>query len=277
MQELNNILTLRVLLCLYQEQEQGATVTGISRTLGEEKYTISRVFTNLEEDGYLNRQDTRHPKLTKAGLILAEKYNDRVDLMVNHLLYEGVDTVHASQDALHMALDLSDATVEAIRSMDERYRVKYELRGRSSFDGGVFCRAMRDGVYHLPFMIYRENAKRGSNISMADGGFEHPCTLIIKDGKGTIQLKAINMTQKSRLTEKSMSGKIKNLKYFDSGDYISAEMNGDIVSFPAETLKFVTLRDDSGDLLHGSVAMQMTPTVGAVHMPTSSAIFTVLL
>lgn len=42
-------------------------VTNLSKTLGVEKYTVSRVFTALEKDGYLNRTDSRHPRLEKLG------------------------------------------------------------------------------------------------------------------------------------------------------------------------------------------------------------------
>ena len=36
---------------------ENCNVTNLSKTLGVEKYTVSRVFTALEKDGYLNRTD----------------------------------------------------------------------------------------------------------------------------------------------------------------------------------------------------------------------------
>ena len=46
---------------------ENCNVTNLSKTLGVEKYTVSRVFTALEKDGYLNRTDSRHPRLEKLG------------------------------------------------------------------------------------------------------------------------------------------------------------------------------------------------------------------
>ena len=44
------ILKLRVVLCFLQAGEEGCSVTGISRTLGEEKYKISRAINAVTKD-----------------------------------------------------------------------------------------------------------------------------------------------------------------------------------------------------------------------------------
>ena len=74
-----------------------------------------------------------------------------------------------------------------------------------------------------------------------------------------------------------MKGKVKSLKYFDNGDYISAELNGDIVAFPAESFKFYNLRPGFSPVLHGTLPIKITANVGTMHMPESIAFFTILL
>ena len=78
---------------------------------------------------------------------------------MNRLIYEDVGAAQAHSDAMFLSLYCSNETFEVILGMEERYRIKYELRGRKSFDGGVLCRNLRDGSYLLPFIVYRENVK----------------------------------------------------------------------------------------------------------------------
>ncbi len=277
MEENSKILKLRVLLCFLKSDPEDCTVTGISRTLGEEKYSVSRIITALEREGYINRDDVRNPVLTEKGYRAAARYSDRLDVTLGHLLYEGVDIESAKRDAMFWALYCTDSTMEAIRATEERYRVKYELRDRKQFGGAVLCKKLKDGCYPFPFLIFREHIKNGSNLSMANEGFEYPCNLYVKNGAGTIQLRAVSLSAKSQLSGKLMSGRVKGFRYFDSGRFISAESNGQIFSFPADALQFVNVGSGTGQILHGSVCLQMECSVGPIHMPESTAIFTMLI
>lgn len=272
-----DILKLRILLCFLNTDTQDCTVTGISRVLGKEKYTISRTLALMEKEGLIDRENVRKPMLTELGQKEAVRYNERVEYALNHLLYEGVDIESASQDAFLWALYCSDQTMSVIESTYERYRVKYELRNQKQFNGSTFCKILKDGSYEFPFIIYRENAKNGNNLSMANEGFEHPCTLIVKNGVGTIQLRAVNVSARSAINGKLLHAKVKGLKYFDNGRYISAEMKGDVVSFPAEAIKFVNMGNGVGQVLHGSISLKMQGSVSVVHMPESTAIFTIII
>ena len=60
-------LIMRVLLCFLKSAPEDCTVTGISRTLKEEKYKISRAVIELEKEGLVDRSDQRHPILTETG------------------------------------------------------------------------------------------------------------------------------------------------------------------------------------------------------------------
>ena len=91
MSDIPDILRLRVLLAFLKEDRETCTVTGISRTLGEEKYKISRIVIGLEKDGLIDRSDQRHPVLTKVGKKTAEQCAERIRISLSHLLYEGVD------------------------------------------------------------------------------------------------------------------------------------------------------------------------------------------
>lgn len=276
MSDSSEILRLRVLLSFLKDDET-CNVMGISRTLNTSKQTISRIIISLEKDGLVDRSDLRHPVLTEKGLITAQKYSDKIDLSLNYLMHNGVNIQNAKKDAYLWALYNSEDTIRAIRRKEELYRVKEAMKDQYRFTGSQLCRNLADGEYEVPFFIYREHIHNGSNISMANNGFEHPCILSVKDGIGTIQLKSTSVSAVSASTGKSMLGAIKSLKYFDSGNFIGAENSGSILSFPAGTLNFVNIGEGVGRMFHGTVLMKMLCNAGVIHMPESEAVFTMIL
>lgn len=256
MEENNEILKLRVLLCLLRSELSNCTVTGMSRTLNREKYVISRILVALEKEGLVDRSDPRNPSLTEMGHEAALRYSERLEVSMNHLLYEGVDVDSAKQDALIWSRYCTDGTMEVVRNSENRYRVKYELRGQRQFSGGAVCSLLQNGSYQIPFVIYREQVKDGRNISMANDGFEHPCTLRVENGVGTVHLRALNSPRRLPSGECSV-GKVSDVQYFHDGWFVSAESSGDVYSFPAEALTFLNFGTGTAQILHGSVCLQL--------------------
>lgn len=276
MPDSSNVLRLRVLLC-FLDRDENCTVMGISRTLKEAKQNISRAMITLEKEGLLNRSNPRCPNLTELGYQKAKYYAERIEITLNHLLYEGVDMESARKDAFQWSLYCSDKTMETIRATEQRYRVKYELREKKKFSGRQLCELLKDGVYQFPFLIYREHVKNGTNISMANEGFEHPCTLYVDDGEGWIQLRAQSISAKSASSGMLLRGRAQSIQYFDSGRFVDSERDGNVFSFPAEALQFVNMGSGIGQILHGSCPVKIVCSVGLIHMPESSAIFTILI
>ena len=117
-----------------------------------------------------------------------------------------------------------------------------------------------------------------SNIlSMANEGFEHPCTLIVKDGVGEIKLRVTSMSAKSKINDQFLSGYVTNLKYYIARQFANAVWDGECYTIPADAIRFVNIGDSMGQILHGTVCVQMECTVGVQHMPTSRAMFTLLI
>lgn len=277
MLETPEALKYRILMCLLVSSSSSCTVTGISRTLKEEKYVISRAMIRMEQEGLIDRSDVRAPALTEKGRAEAEWYRERVNIAQNHLLYEGVDMEHAKKDACSWALCCSDEMMDVIRSSDERYRVKRVLKDEKTFTGVTLCKNLKNGAYFFPFIIYRECVKGNNNISMANEGFEHPCALYVENGEGFIQLQVRPMAQKSIMNGKLMGGKVSKLEYFESGRFIGAEFHGDVITFPASALNFINMGSGVGQILHGSVCLKMQCSCGIAHMPESKALFTILI
>jgi len=164
MSDTAEILRLRVLLAFLQLERESCTVMNMSRMLGEEHYAISRTINGLEKEGLVSRTSPRQPVLTEKGIEEAKRYQKRMELTLNHLLYEVVSMESARNDAYRWALSNTDA-----------------------------------------------------------------------------------------------------------------ERNGDTVCFPAECLQFLNIGSGVDQILHGSVCLKMKCSVGLMHMPESTAIFTVLI
>lgn len=278
MPESLEILKMRALIYFLNEDPALCTVTGLADILGEGKQKISRLLMSLEKEGLLDRSDLRRPRLTRAGREQAAYYEKRTNIVLNHLLYEGLDLNDAEHDAYAWARFSSERGMEIIKSSEQRYRAKYELRRQKEFGGEELCRHLADGEYSFPFLIYRETVRGGTNLSMANEGFRHPCVLRVADGRGQIVLQPVDLSAKSPLTERKMNGRVRKLTILQpDGVFMRAEENGENLAFSADVLHFLNIGAGMGQILHGSVCIRMQCSVGTMHMPESTAIFTIMI
>lgn len=277
MPESLEILKMRVLICFLNENARICTVTGLAAMFGEGKQKMHRIFATLEKEGLLNRSNPRSPVLTELGREKAHYYENRISIVLNHLLYEGLDMDNAEHDAYAWALFSSDKGMEIIKSSEQRYRAKYELRKREQFDGTELCKHLHDGEYRLPFLIYKEHMTDGTNLSMSNGGFEHPCILTVTNGEGTIQLRPKEIWARSQMTGQEMIGRVRMLMYWDGMTFKNAETVNGMLTFPASTLSFLNIGSGMEQILHGSVCLKMQCSVGTNHMPEATAIFAAML
>lgn len=271
------LLQLRILMCFLNAGPEGCSNSSLNKTLGIEKYTLSRVCLEMERMGLIDRSNIRRPVLTEMGQREAEYYAERMDIAISHLRYEGVDVATAKQDAYYWALYNSEETMKVIRATEGMYRIKYEMRNKNTFSGAELCKLMRDGTYSFPFLIYREHVKDGDVLSMGNVGFESSCTMTVKNGEGTLQLRTVKASVVSPRDGIRMQGKVQKLKYMQYGDFNTAELVGDIISIPASALKFVNIGSGASQVLHGSVSIMVTVSVGAMNMPESVAVLTLLV
>lgn len=271
-------MRLKILMCFLNFSDENRKITKIAQALNMEKYEMSRKVAKLEQEGLVDRSDVRNPVLTPKGRRLAEMYAKRMELAQNHLIYEGVPKDEARHDALMLTLYCGDKTFENIQLIEETLRMKETFASRKSFSGAELCEKIKDGHYTFPFLIYRERVKNGSNISMANKGFAHPCEVVIGNGGGVVLIKAVDMSESSKLNGLKMKGKVKHLKYYDGSRFTEAAVSGNFIQIPLKYFNFVNIGSDTVTrILHGSICLKMRCTVGEAHMPESTAIFTLFI
>ena len=160
---------------------------------------------------------------------------------------------------------------------NERYRIKNELRGECAFSGNILCKLMRDGDYKFSYVFYRMCSEDGNVLSMANNGFENPCTLSVKNGKGTIRLKSKRVSANSAVNGHMMMGEVSKVMYFDGITYKEAIKEGDEILIPVNMIQFVNSGTGIGQFMNGTVNMKMQCSVGNVHMPESVALFSMTI
>ena len=271
------LLKLQALMALYWNDDRERNVSAIAQTLNVPKYKVSRLLTALETEGLVDKSIDRHPRLTELGWQKAEEYQKKISISVNHLLFEGVDEEHAKRDAFFWALHTTDETMRILEAANERYRIKNELRGEKKFSGNILCKLMHEGDYEFSFIFYRLDPEDGSVLSMANHGFENPCRLIVRGGKGTVQLKAVPMLAGSAVDGHMMAGEVSDVQYFDGEKYCNTARRGEYISFPAQALEFVNCGTGVGQFMTGTVKIKMQCSVGPMHMPESTALFTLTI
>ncbi len=275
---INDELRFKILMCFLNFSEENRKIGKMAQALNIEKYEMSRHVALLEKEGLIDKSDTRNPILTEKGKKLAETYSKRMQLAQNHLMYEGVPEDEARHDALMLTLHCGDRTFENIQLIEETLRMKDVFAKRKNFSGAEFCEKIKDGRYTFPFIIYREKVKNGSNISMANKGFAHPCEVVIGEGGGIVMIKAVDMKENSQFSGLQMKGRVKHLKYYDGKRFTEAAVSGDFIHIPLKYFNFVNIGSDTMTrILHGSICLKMCCTVGEIHMPESTAIFTLFI
>lgn len=268
----------KILMCFLQFSEENRKITKMAQSLGMEKYEMSRQVALLAKEELIDRNDVRNPTLTPKGRLLAEKYANRMKLAQNHLTFEGVAKEKIMKDALMLTLYCSDSFFETLQLLEETMRMKQFFAERKTFSGSEFCEQIKDGNYTFPFIIYREKVKGHNNISMANDGFVHPCEVIIRENGGVILLKAIEMNENSKFNGVKMRGMVQHLKYYDGKEFVEAVVSGGFIQIPLNCFHFVNIGSDTMTrVLHGSICLKMRCSVGEIHMPESTAIFTVLI
>lgn len=268
---------LHVLMALWENPDNTKKVSAIARNMGVQSYQVSRIMSALEQEGLVDKSIERHPVLTDAGCAFAKDFQRKRDILITHLIYEGVEEEQAKRDAWYWAESVSDETMEVLEAANEHYRIKYELREEKSFSGNILCKLMRDGDYPISFIFYKIDGKARGELSMANNGFENPCILQVRDGKGTIRLKTKRISAESGSDGHTMAGKIDQVKYYDHHRYVEAKQQGDLISFPANAIRFMNCGTGMTQFLCGTINLKMHCSVGRIHMPESETLFSITI
>ena len=269
---------IQLLLYYLEAEPKKRTVTDSARNLGTSKWTVTRALDALEKQDIVERQENRKTVLTVSGKRLAEKCRSKMKILEQYMQYQDIPPAQIKENALRaLAAGFSDEFMARLAEQEGRMRLKEIFAGRQSFNGGEICNYLKDGNYYFPFIIYREQLKNHNNISMANRGFENPCELIVKEHEGLIYLAVRTVAAESASSGKTMEGRVNKLQYLCEGEFRDAGIDGRYAYFPVTALNFISMGKGRDTLLHGSMCLRMQCSVGDLHMPESTAVFTLFI
>ncbi len=271
-------LQIQILLYYLEAEPPKRTVTAAAKHLGITKWTVTRALDAMEKQDIVERVENRKTVLTIPGKKMAERYQAQMKILEQYMQYQDIPPAKIHDNALRaLAAGFSEEFLERLAEQEGRMRLKEMFAGRQSFGGGEICSFLKDGSYYFPFIIYREQIKNHNNISMANRGFAHPCELIVKDHEGLVCLTVQTVSAPSASSGRMMEGRLNKLQYLYNGAFRDGGLDGRYVYFPVTALHFISMGKGRDTLLHGSVCLKMQCSVGDMHMPESTAVFTVFI
>ena len=269
---------IQLLLYYLEAEPKKRTVTDSARILGTTKWAVTRALNALEKQDVVERQENRKTVLTASGKKLAEKCRGQMKILEQYMQYQDIPPVQIKENALRaLSAGFSDEFMARLAEQEGRMRLKEIFAGHRDFHGGDICNYLKDGSYYFPFIIYREQIKNHNNLSMANRGFENPCELIVKDHEGLVYLAVKTVSAESMSSGKKMEGRVNKMQYLYDGEFRDGGIDGRYVYFPVTALNFIAMGKGRDTLLHGSVCLKMQCSVGDMHMPESTAIFTMFI
>ena len=280
MSEKESLTPLQIQLLLYylSTEPSKRTVTDSARNLRVGKWVITRAMDSLEKLNIVERLGNRKTVLTVSGEKIAKTYQKQMKVLEQYMLYQDIPPAQIKENALRaLAAGFSDEFMERLAEQESRMHIKEIFAGRRDFHGGDICNYLSDGSYYFPFIIYREQIKNHNNLSMANRGFENPCEVIVKDHEGLVYLAVKTVSAQSMSSKNKMEGRIQKMQYLYDGEFRDGGIDGRYVFFPVTALRFISMGKGRDTLLHGSVCLKMQCSVGDMHMPESTAVFTMFI
>lgn len=273
----NELLKMKILMYFQQNDLSLCTVGKMAERLGTFKQKISKLLIQMEEEGFVNRSNNRHPELTESGIRAAEEYANKIKITLEYLLNEGVSLESAEKDAYSIVLLSSKSTMDAIKRKYLKAKIKKELASLDSIGAGDICKRLKDGMYPINFLIYRQHPDYDRHLSMANKGFEHPAYLFVENGIGKIKLKIKDMKARTPYKDGMVKAQASEVSYLYDDQYMKAEFLGSFISFPLDVIKFTIIGENERAMLHGSLFIKIKSTINTTYMPESEAIFTIII
>ena len=108
---------------IYMESLRRSVVRSIdiANALGYSKPSVSVAMKQLEENGYIRRDEDRYLHLTDKGLAIALRMYERHETIAACLMQLGVSRENAYRDACKIEHDLSDESFARIREHANLY------------------------------------------------------------------------------------------------------------------------------------------------------------
>lgn len=243
------------------EQKRGA-VQQIADRCGVKHPTVSRFFKSCMEQGYLKEDLT----LTEKGRRILV-WNQNLEKEVREYFADlGVD--EGIDDFTRGILENVDYNIiEKVISKRAVISSRRKMRKASPVVTNI-SDIIDPGEHEVCISLFRVNPMERAQKSMADRGFERKAKIVHNQEESYLELTVKEMHAVSRVDGHDMAGHLSSLKYLSHGSLKMAEIKDGKVRIPLDVCTYEIY--DHG-IIWGNVSITVGCSVGAAHMPESTA------
>ncbi|MDR1070467.1 MAG: hypothetical protein LBL37_06785, partial [Gracilibacteraceae bacterium] len=206
---------LRHLLYYYLHRGGNRTVSAAASFFGVSRQNARKVFAQLSDNGYLEKDDSK-VSLTLKGLeVIREQRGYLEEIGIAFEAAFGSPPAEAWLDAFQVIHALPNEKAAYIAKGATFLRAFTTLRalGADTFNADIL--RGRFGIFPASFTVYK---KGGAGVSMGDQGFRNPARLIIgADGEAALELTTKTFRYESLADGKNLRGALKQL-WFKMGE-----------------------------------------------------------
>lgn len=259
---------LSYLLELYKlDAEQGAkgVVEKVAKACGVSHSSVSRYFKSCHENGLLTEKYT----FTRLGETRVEGYQEIIQGLTEYFrtmeLPEEEVIENVGNQIENVEFHVLMSMVKNMHRQTRRHRAEKIERLRENFPLEIF----EEGDWKVYFLVLHLQEEGKTGISMADRGFEKPAILHLSGNESWLELTVREMSARSRVDGRRMTGHLDSLKYARDGILYQAEMKHGKVKIPLDACRF---HRKKGGEMKGMIPITATCNVGRAHMPESTAV-----
>ncbi|HIT89406.1 MAG TPA: MarR family transcriptional regulator [Candidatus Merdenecus merdavium] len=177
---------LKILFSILHIKQSKQNATSIAQGLHISKSTVSRAIEKFQEQGIV---DEYQLKLTEEGEEIVKYYWKCKEyikewLKIDHQILEST----AEDEAIALVLNTRKETLDSIMKEINDKKKRHIMGELDGFTHQCIDYLLEDGTYQVAFTIYKSKIKNGLIVSMANDGFIHPASLVIKNGIGMVSL-----------------------------------------------------------------------------------------
>lgn len=259
---------LSYLLELYKlDAEKGAkgVVEKVAKACGVSHSSVSRYLKNCYENGLLTEKYT----FTRLGKSRVEGYREIMEGLTYYFrtmeLPEEEVTENVRNQIENVEFHVLMSMVKNMRRQSRRDGAEKIESLRKNFPLEIF----EEGDWKVYFKVLHLPEEGRTGISMADRGFEKPAVLHLSGEENWLELTVREMSARSRVDGRQMTGHMDSLKYARDGILYQAEMENGKVKIPLDAFRF---HRKKGGEMKGMIPITATCNVGRTHMPESTAV-----
>ena len=251
-------LQLKALIAMRGMPEKERSYVEIANRLDIKPHKLRRSMEPLIEEGVYFMTASGRPSFTDEGQKMIDKLIKYKKRVRDFLIYKGMEKEAAEAHADRMVLFAESDFYDKIIDQPNKVSImKSKFNSGAEFTGAELTEIVKNFKFERMFELLKYDQRRFQEYSMANRGFYKPCTVLIKNGKGTVIFKRKSMSAQIPSDHTDIMGYANSFQYFDGNEFVEADRKDDPFSIPLDKFHFYTIgENDDTKILKGVIYLR---------------------